>query len=200
MPWLLRPSQEGTLCLHPLERAPGDYVKQCKPCIKGFIGFLHKPRNISLFLSLFCFLIVDSGPPGSGRLKDLNRNVIRGIWKCDQQNLEVSIEELRCCALQWPLPWLLVRVFKCLWFGPRKPVARLSLSRHCLSLELPIVLSSFASSHDLRQSWSMVQHRLCPAARSPAVPTAATFGAPGKGNLNMAVVPFVCVLSLFSRG
>ena len=40
-----------------------------KPCVKGFIGFLHKPRNISLFLSLF--LIIDSGPPGSSTLKDL---------------------------------------------------------------------------------------------------------------------------------
>ena len=60
----------------PRERAPGTYVKQCKPCIKGFIGFLHKPRNISLFLSLFYFLIFDSRPPGSGPLKDLNTYVI----------------------------------------------------------------------------------------------------------------------------
>ena len=184
----------------PLKRAPGAFVSDASQVSKGFIGFLHKPRNISLFLSLFYFLIVDSGPPGSGRLKDLNRNVIHGIWTCDPQNLEVSIEELRCCVLQWSLPWLLVRVFKCLWFGPWKPVARLSLSRHCLSLELPIVLSSFASSHDLHRSWSVVQHRLCPAAPSPAVPTAATSGAPGKGNLNMAVVPFVCMLNFFSRG
>ena len=56
----------------PPERVPCAYVKQCKPCVKGFIGFLCKPRNISLFLSLFYFLIVDSGPPGSGPLKDLN--------------------------------------------------------------------------------------------------------------------------------
>ena len=36
----------------PRERAPCAYVKQCKPRVKGFIGFLHKPRNISLSLSL----------------------------------------------------------------------------------------------------------------------------------------------------
>ena len=56
----------------PCERAPCAYVKQCKSRVKGFIGFLHKPRNIRLFLTLFYFLIVDSGPPGSGPLKDLN--------------------------------------------------------------------------------------------------------------------------------
>ena len=42
-------------------------------CVKGFIGFLRKPRNISFFLSLFYFLIIDSKPPGSGPLKDLNK-------------------------------------------------------------------------------------------------------------------------------
>ena len=36
----------------PRERAPCAYVKQCKPRVKGFIGFLRKPRNISLSLSL----------------------------------------------------------------------------------------------------------------------------------------------------
>ena len=72
LPGLLRLSWEGALCLHSLERVPGAYVKQCKPCVKGFIGFLHKPRNISSFLSLFYFLIIDSGPPGSSPLKDLN--------------------------------------------------------------------------------------------------------------------------------
>ena len=56
----------------PRERAPCAYVKQCKPRVKGFIGFLHKPRNISLFLSLFYFLIIDSGPSGSSPLKNPN--------------------------------------------------------------------------------------------------------------------------------
>ena len=59
------PPQEGIQCLRELH----------KPCVKGFIGFLHKPRNISLFLSLFYFLIIDSRPPGSGPLKDLNTRV-----------------------------------------------------------------------------------------------------------------------------
>ena len=40
----------------PRERVPCAYVKQCKPHVKGFIGFLPKPRNISLFLS-FTFLL-----------------------------------------------------------------------------------------------------------------------------------------------
>ena len=63
----------------PRERAPCAYVKQCKPRVKGFICFLHKPRNISLFLSLFYFLIIDSSPPGSSPLKDLN------IWELKLQ-------------------------------------------------------------------------------------------------------------------
>jgi len=74
LPGLLRPFREGALWLHPLERAPSAYMKQCKLCAKSFIGFLCKPRNIiSLFLPLFYFLILDFRPPGSGPLKDLNK-------------------------------------------------------------------------------------------------------------------------------
>ena len=40
------PPQEGSLCL----------CERCKPCVKSFIGSLHKPGNISLFLS-FTFLL-----------------------------------------------------------------------------------------------------------------------------------------------
>ena len=72
LPRLLRHSGEGALCLHPLKRAPGAFVSDTSPVLKGFIGFLRKRRNNSLFLSLFYFLIVDSGPPGSGPLKDPN--------------------------------------------------------------------------------------------------------------------------------
>ena len=42
---LPRPPRESALCL----------CERCKPCVKVFIGFLHKPGNISLFLS-FTFL------------------------------------------------------------------------------------------------------------------------------------------------
>ena len=55
------PHREGTWGL----------CEQSKSHVRGFTGFLCKPRNISLFLS-FTFLVVDSGPPGSGPLKDLN--------------------------------------------------------------------------------------------------------------------------------
>ena len=53
-----------------------------KLCFKSFIGFWHKTRNISLFLSLFYFLIVDSRPPGSGPLKDLNIWGVYGLCSC----------------------------------------------------------------------------------------------------------------------
>ena len=39
----------------PRERVPCAYVKQCKPRVKSFIGFLHKPRNIGLFLSFISY-------------------------------------------------------------------------------------------------------------------------------------------------
>ena len=54
------PHREGARGLH----------EQSKPHARGFIGFLRKPRTISLFLSIF--FLVNSGPPGSGPLKDLN--------------------------------------------------------------------------------------------------------------------------------
>ena len=50
----------------PLREGAWCFCEQPKTCVKDFIGFLRKPRNISLFH----FLIVDSGPPGSGLLKD----------------------------------------------------------------------------------------------------------------------------------
>ena len=56
----------GALCPSPLREGAWCFCEQPKTCVKDFIGFLRKPRNISLFH----FLIVDSGPPGSGLLKD----------------------------------------------------------------------------------------------------------------------------------
>ena len=49
LPELLRPSREGALCLHPIERCLRPLWTEQAPC-RGFIGFLCNPRNISLFL------------------------------------------------------------------------------------------------------------------------------------------------------
>ena len=59
LPGLLRLSREGALCLHPPREGTRCLHERCKSCVKDFIGFLHKPGNISLFLS-FTFL---SSPP-----------------------------------------------------------------------------------------------------------------------------------------
>ena len=79
LPGLLRPSREGALYLHPIERAPEAFVNRASPC-RGFIGFLCKPRNISLFLSpLLSYrstLDHQSGP-----LKDLLLGSIKGPLK-----------------------------------------------------------------------------------------------------------------------
>ena len=62
----------------PLWEGAWDLREKRKPCVKDFIGFLRKPANISLSLSLFYFLIVNSRPPGYGPLKDLNK------WRPEQ--------------------------------------------------------------------------------------------------------------------
>ena len=71
LPGLLRLSWEGTLCLHPPPEDARCLRERHKSCVKDFIGSLHKPGSISLFLS-FTFLIVTSGSPGPGPLKDPN--------------------------------------------------------------------------------------------------------------------------------
>ena len=59
--------------------------EQSKPWARGFIGFLRKPRNINLFLSIF--FSVDSGPPGSSPLKDLNTEEVRSFTPTDTGRL-----------------------------------------------------------------------------------------------------------------
>ena len=55
LPGLLRLSWEGTLCLHPPPEDARCLRERHKSCVKDFIGFLHKPGSINLFLS-FTFL------------------------------------------------------------------------------------------------------------------------------------------------
>ena len=55
LPGLLRLSREGALCLHPLREGTRCLRERHKSCVKDFIGFLHKPGSINLFLS-FTFL------------------------------------------------------------------------------------------------------------------------------------------------
>ena len=74
LPGLLRPSQEGTLCLHRLERVPGAFVSDASPVSRALLVFC---VNQGISASLFYFLIVDSGPPGSSPLKDPNISYFR---------------------------------------------------------------------------------------------------------------------------
>ena len=50
-------------------RAPEASTNRASP-VSGTIGFLRKPLSLS-----FTFLSLDSRPPGSGPLKDLNRDI-----------------------------------------------------------------------------------------------------------------------------
>ena len=56
LPGLLRLSWEGTLCYNPPREGARCLRERCKSCVKGFIGFLHKPGSISLSIS-FIFLL-----------------------------------------------------------------------------------------------------------------------------------------------
>ena len=58
----------------PLERVPCAFVSSTSPVL-GFYWFSAWTREYQL-LSLFHFLIIDSGPPGSGPLKDCNTLVL----------------------------------------------------------------------------------------------------------------------------
>ena len=71
LPGLLRASQEGTLHPHPLERAPEAFVNRASP-VSGTLLAFWVNQGISTSFSLLYFLIVDSRPPGSSPLKDLN--------------------------------------------------------------------------------------------------------------------------------
>ena len=71
LPRLLRPSREGALRLHPIERAPEAFVNRASPMSGTLLVFCGN-QGISASFSILYFLIVDSGPSGSGPLKDLN--------------------------------------------------------------------------------------------------------------------------------
>ena len=72
LPGLLRPSREGTLHLHPIKRAPEAFMNRASP-VSGTLLVFCVNQGISASFSLLYFLIVDSGPPGSSPLKDLNK-------------------------------------------------------------------------------------------------------------------------------
>jgi len=65
LPWLLRPSREGTWGLR----------EQSEPRAGALLAFCVN-QGISASFSLLYFLISQSGPPGSSPLKDLNRKVM----------------------------------------------------------------------------------------------------------------------------
>ena len=72
LPGLLRPSQEGTLHLHHFKRASEGFGNRASPMSGTLLVFCIN-QGISASLSLLYFLIINSGPPGSGPLKDLNK-------------------------------------------------------------------------------------------------------------------------------
>ena len=56
LPRLLRPSQEGTLCLHPIERAPEASMNRASPVSGALLAF-YINQGISASFSLLYFLL-----------------------------------------------------------------------------------------------------------------------------------------------
>ena len=71
LPGILRPSREGALHLHPIKRAPEASMNRASPVPGALLAFCINQRISASFS--FTFLLVDSGPLGSGPLKDLNK-------------------------------------------------------------------------------------------------------------------------------
>ena len=89
LPGLLRPSREGALCLHPIERAPEAFVNRASP-VSGTLLVFCVNQGISASFSLLYFLIVNSRPLGSCPLKDLNRTCFVLISLCHVLRLYYS--------------------------------------------------------------------------------------------------------------
>ena len=69
LPGLLRPSRESALRLHSIERVPEASVNRASPVPGALLAFF---VNQGISASFSPLLIIDSRPPGSGPLKDLN--------------------------------------------------------------------------------------------------------------------------------
>ena len=73
LPGLLRPSREGALCLHPLERAPEAFVNRASPAPGALLAFcvnqgISASFSLPYSFSLFFIFIFDPGPPGPSPL------------------------------------------------------------------------------------------------------------------------------------
>ena len=83
LPGLLRPSQEGTLCLHPIERAPEVSVNRASPMSGTLLAFCIN-QGISASFSLLYFLIGQLRTTRFRSIKDLNTRVpsLCFFWLC----------------------------------------------------------------------------------------------------------------------
>ena len=70
LPRFLRPSREGALHLHPIERESEAFVNRASP-VSGTLLVFCVNQGISASFCILYFLTVNSGPPDSGPLKDL---------------------------------------------------------------------------------------------------------------------------------
>ena len=76
LPRLLRPSREGTLCFHPIERVPEASVNRAS-LVPGALLAFHINQGISA--SLLYFLIGRLQTISSSTLKDLNKKQLGSI-------------------------------------------------------------------------------------------------------------------------
>ena len=98
LPGLLTPSWEGALCLHPIERAPEASVNRASPIPGALLAFCIN-QGISASFS-FTFLSVNSRPPGSSPLKDLNKWRPEQAWYTWQIRMEWLKDLLRSVSIK----------------------------------------------------------------------------------------------------
>ena len=104
LPGLLRPSREGALLLHLIERAPEASVNRASPVSGALLAFCVN-QGIYQPLSRLYFLIVDSRPAGSGPLKDLN-NLLNVLTSSRSFQIFYSYSVLLGCMFLGIYPFL----------------------------------------------------------------------------------------------
>ena len=94
LPGLLRPSREGALCLHPIERVPEASVNRASPVSGALLAFCVN-QEISASFSLLYFLI--------GRLWTTRFQSIKGPQQRDTQDkgdICILMADMRCCMAE----------------------------------------------------------------------------------------------------
>ena len=106
-PRLIRPSQEGTLCLYPIERVPEASVNRASPVAGALLAFCVN-QGISASFSLLYFLIGwlrttrFRSIKGPQHLSTMQETWVRSLGQEDPLEKEMATHS---STLAWKIPW-----------------------------------------------------------------------------------------------